>query len=54
LTLPYALRPWFAKHQHVDDADIEGKLKKMMARANDLKNRKPLAAVSETAADGAS
>ena len=28
--------------QHVGDADIEGKLKKMIARANEVKNRKPL------------
>ena len=30
--------------QHVGDADIEGKLKKMVARAAEMANRKPAAA----------
>jgi thiol-disulfide isomerase/thioredoxin len=37
--------------QHVGDADIEGKLKKMVARANEVRNRKPLPAVLQTAGD---
>lgn len=38
--------------QHVGDADIEGKLKKMVARANEMKNRKPMPAVSQTTSEG--
>ena len=38
--------------QHVGDADIEGKLKKMLARANDLKDRKPMTAANPKPAEG--
>lgn len=38
--------------QHVGDAEIEGKLKKMVARANEVKDRKPLTAASPAAAEG--
>jgi hypothetical protein len=31
--------------QHVGDADIEGKLKKLIARANEVANRKTVAEV---------
>jgi hypothetical protein len=34
--------------QHVGDADIEGKLKKMVARAAEMSNRKPAAVASDT------
>ena len=34
--------------QHVGDADIEGKLKKMIARAAEVQNRKPLPAAPQT------
>jgi hypothetical protein len=34
--------------QHVGDADIEGKLKKMIARANEVKSRGPVLAAPQT------
>jgi len=37
--------------QHVGDADIEGKLKKMVARAAETSNRKPSAVASDAAPD---
>jgi thiol-disulfide isomerase/thioredoxin len=38
--------------QHVGDAEIEGKLKKMIAQANEVNNRKPLPAVTPGVIDG--
>ncbi len=38
--------------QRVGDADIEGKLKKMVARANEVKDRKPLTAANPAGAEG--
>jgi hypothetical protein len=35
--------------QHVGDANIEGKLKKLIKQAAEAANRKPLPPVSETA-----
>jgi thiol-disulfide isomerase/thioredoxin/Tfp pilus assembly protein PilF len=37
--------------QHVGDADIEGKLKKMIARAMEVRSRKPLPAASQAEAE---
>jgi hypothetical protein len=36
------------ENRHVGDADIEGKLKKMVARAAEMSNRKPAAVASDT------
>ncbi len=38
--------------QHVGDADIEGKLRKMVAHASEANNHKPLPAVTQSAIDG--
>lgn len=38
--------------QHVGDVDIEGKLKKMVARANEVKDRKPLTEANSAPAEG--
>jgi thiol-disulfide isomerase/thioredoxin len=40
--------------QHIGDADIEGKLKKMIGRANEVKDRKPLPAESQGTIGGSS
>jgi thiol-disulfide isomerase/thioredoxin len=39
--------------QHVGDADIEGKLKKLIARAVQVSNRKPEPSIADKAPDGA-
>jgi hypothetical protein len=41
-----------SKTSAVGDGDIEGKLKKIVARANELKERKPLSAVNPKPAEG--